>query len=185
MESGIKAAALGGMVLALAAAHDVFAAPRGDDGAQSCTNVCSRSLAPFPDIRHWNTLTIELTRTACFGKCPDYSVEIHGDGAVVFTGRRFVAHTGVYRAHISRASVRALFAKFREADYFSLPDSYRAGATDLPTYTTSIAFDGHEKHVRDYGGNIVGMPYALGELERAVDEAADTDRWVKAPDAPP
>ncbi len=179
-------------ILALAAAVAAIcpgataAPPSGSAaGGGGCTQVCARSLTPFPQIRKWDTLVITLTRTACFGKCPDYTVAIHGDGTVVFTGRRFVAHTGVYRAHISRAAVRSLFAEFRQADYFSLPDAYRARVTDLPTYTTSIAFDGHEKHVLNYGGNIIGMPFAVSEIEQAIDEAANTAQWVKAPDAPP
>ncbi len=148
--------------------------------------MCARSRSTdFPAIKNWNSLIITLSRTACFGKCPDYTVEVHGDGTVIFNGRRFVVHTGEYRARISRAAVRALVAKFRTADYFALADRYTARVTDLPTYTTSIAFDGHEKSVRDYGGQIIGAPFAVNEIENAIDEACNTAQWIKAPDAPP
>ncbi len=151
----------------------------------NCTHVCSKALADFPRVKDWKTLVITLSRTSCFGRCPDYTVEIHGDGTVIFNGRRNVVHTGEYRAHIPRAAVRALVDKFRNGDYFALNDSYRARATDLPTYTTSIAFDGRSKRVVDYGGQIIGAPFAVNEIENAIDEAANTGQWIKAPDAPP
>ena len=160
--------------------------PQGNrSGDPNCTHVCSKPLATFPAVKDWKTLVITLTRTSCFGKCPDYTVEIHGDGTVIFNGRRNVVHTGEYRARISRAAVRTLVDKFRTADYFALNDAYRARATDMPTYTTSIAYDGRQKHVQDYGGQIIGAPFAVNEIENAIDETANTAQWIKAPDAPP
>jgi Domain of unknown function (DUF6438) len=135
---------------------------------------------PFPPIRHWRSLVITLERGACFGTCPIYRVGIHGDGRVVFQGQRFVAQTGRRETRISRHAVRRLFAKFRSAEYFSLLDKYHANATDLPTFTISLAFDGHEKTVTDYGGYMIGMPAVVSELERAIDDAARTARWIKA-----
>ena len=136
---------------------------------------------PFPAIRHWRSLVIVLERGMCFGTCPVYRVEIHGNGKVVFIGHRFVAKMGTYETRISQRAVRRLFAKFRRADYFSLLDKYRAHATDLPTFTTSLTFDGHEKTVVDYGGHMIGMPEVVSDLEIAIDDAAGTQRWIKSP----
>lgn len=169
-----------------AAAAPPTAMPHSNSqGKPDCDHVCAKPLADFPRVKSWNSLVITLTRTGCFGHCPDYTVEIRGDGTVIFNGRRFVVHTGEYRAKISRAAVRALVDKFRTADYFALADRYVAHATDLPTYTTSIAFDGHQKSVKDYGGQIIGAPFAVNEIENAIDEAANTAQWIKAPDAVP
>ena len=47
--------------------------------------------AAFPEIHDWNTLRITLSRSGCYGRCPVYKVEIHGDGTVLYDGKVNVA----------------------------------------------------------------------------------------------
>ncbi len=138
---------------------------------------------PFPEIHDWNSLRITLSRTLCYGTCPDYSVEIHGDGAVIYTGNRYVAVTGVEKSRISMDGVRELLDLFRKADYFSLRDEYAARVTDNPTFFTSISFDGKTKKVRNYVGWEVGIPQGVTNIEEAIDRIADTYKWIKKPPA--
>jgi hypothetical protein len=137
---------------------------------------------PFPAIKDWNSLHITLDRTGCLGSCPSYSVEIRGDGSVTFNGRDFVRMKGVQQETISKQAVADLLDEFRRADYFSLKDRYETSVTDIATYTTSIAFDGHKKQVVDYMGLRSGMPEAVVMVERSIDEAANSDQWVKETD---
>ncbi|HEY1924641.1 MAG TPA: DUF6438 domain-containing protein, partial [Candidatus Acidoferrum sp.] len=44
----------------------------------------------FPKINDPSRVVMTLSRSGCFGFCPSYSVEIHGDGATVFKGEGFV-----------------------------------------------------------------------------------------------
>ena len=134
---------------------------------------------PFPEIHDWNSPKIELSRTGCFGTCPSYAIEVHGDGTVLYTGSAFVAVTGQHRASISRDAVAQMVEAFRAADYFSLEDKYRWGATDLPTYVTSITIDGKTKKVVDYAGQRVGMPESVSKLEIAIDRLSGVERWTK------
>lgn len=136
---------------------------------------------PFPEIHDWNSLRITLSRTLCYGTCPDYSVEIHGDGTVIYTGNRFVAVTGVQKSRISMDAVRELVDLFHKADYFSLRDAYAATVTDNPTFYTSISFDGKTKKVRNYVGWEVGIPQGVTNIEEAIDRVADTYKWIKRP----
>ncbi|GEM_PF-2451728 len=140
---------------------------------------------PFPAIADWSSLRITLVRSVCFGACPAYTVEIDGDGTVRYHGERYVAVTGNRTDRIDAAKVRALFDRFRRADYFWTFDHYRAQVTDLPQFTTSISFDGHSKSVSDYAGRWIGMPEDVYDLEGAIDEAAGTGKWVKGPDRGP
>ncbi|MGE5205030.1 MAG: ankyrin repeat domain-containing protein [Chlamydiota bacterium] len=133
----------------------------------------------FPQIKDWQSLRMTLQRTGCFGMCPSYSIEVRGDGTVLYSGRSYVAITGAHRGSISQQPVAGILEAFRQADYFSLRDKYILGATDLPTYTTSIAFDGRSKKVEDYAGLQVGMPAAVERLEKAIDDLADSARWIK------
>ena len=132
-----------------------------------------------PSVRNWNSVKITLSRTGCYGSCPSYTVEIHGDGTVLYDGGRYVAITGSHRASISSDAVSQMVEAFRAADYFSLRDKYMWGATDLPTYTTSISIDGKTKEVVDYAGEAVGMPASVSKLEDAIDRLSGVERWTK------
>lgn len=134
---------------------------------------------PMPEIDDWNSLRIKLTRTWCEGSCPDYSVEITGDGRLTYVGNGYVAVLGTRHATIPVDRVRALHEKFRDAEFFWLFDEYRDASIDNPTHTISIAYDGVTKTVTDYVGLRVGMPITVIELEYAIDETADIARWTR------
>lgn len=133
---------------------------------------------PFPQIEDWSTLRISLTRSMCFGVCPNYAIEIAGDGSVRYDGRRFVALRGTHRARLERQAIEKLYDQFRRADFFWLQDGYQALMTDQAAYEIEISFDGHRKKVHDYVGLSVGMPDAVTNLEQAVDDAVDSERWT-------
>jgi hypothetical protein len=134
---------------------------------------------PFPTIHDWDSLRITLRRTTCFGTCPSYRVEIHGDGTLLYEGQAYVAVTGSHRGSVPTETVAELVDAFRAADYYSLQDEYVWPATDLPTHETSIQIDGKLKKVKDYAGEQVGMPRSVSKLEAEIDQLADTERWTK------
>jgi hypothetical protein len=133
---------------------------------------------PFPAVSDWDSVRVKLSRTRCYGACPAYSVEIHGDGTVLYKGEAFVAVTGDKAGSISKEAVRQLVAEFRNVDYYSLGD-YSAGAFDVPTVETSIDIDGHTKKVIDQDGLWLGMPISVRKLEFKIDEIAGTKQWVE------
>jgi len=133
---------------------------------------------PFPEIRNWQSLDIELQRGGCLGTCPWYSANVTGDGTVTYVGKGCVAEKGKRQSHISVVSVAGLVQEFRNANYFSLRDYYVADITDAPTFQISISFDGRRKIVGDYEGEIVGMPSSVRNLESEIDRVAGTGRWV-------
>jgi hypothetical protein len=150
--------------------------------------------APLPPI-DYATLKIGLVRSACFGSCPDYSVTIDGSGAALFTTRsaslpgapeahrKFgpgggVLLPGEHRAGIDRAALEALIERFRAAHFFGLEREYAAPITDNPTYVLTFETGGRSWTVTDYVGEQAGMPPVVTELEKAVDAAAGTARWV-------
>jgi hypothetical protein len=91
---------------------------------------------------------------------------------------RYVEYCGEYRGHISLAAVREIFSYFRAADYFWLYPDYTYGAIDLPTYKTSIAFDGKHMAVTDYMGYQARMPLSVADLEDAIDGLAGPETWT-------
>lgn len=120
-------------------------------------------------------LIIKLERTACFGQCPVYVVSIDAAGNVTFDGTEFVGSKGRQTDRIPASRVAALLATAKRAGFFELRDSYRAPISDLPTTFVTITANGATKRVEDY----FGAPQSLKQLEREIDEAAGTRRWIR------
>ena len=51
--------------------------------------------------------------------------------------------------------------------------------TDMPTYVTSISFDGMSKSVLDYVGREAGMPRGVSDVELAIDRLSGASNWIK------
>lgn len=123
---------------------------------------------------------IGLSRGACFGMCPIYSVQIEGDGTVTYFGERFVAIEGQHKTKISPQEVDALLKQFEAAGFFSLLDEYRAEVTDNPTITIGLQVGDRKKMVVDYVGRMAGMPPTVTALELEIDRVAGTGIWINA-----
>lgn len=136
------------------------------------------SAAPAPTPENAGPVEISMTRTPCFGFCPDYTVTISGDGGVLYEGRRFVNVVGERRAQISPAQVQALLARFDAIGFDNLENEYRAGVTDLPSTTIQLVRNGRTKSVLDYGGTGAGMPESVRELQAEIDRASGAAQWV-------
>jgi hypothetical protein len=133
----------------------------------------------FPKIANWNSLVITHEHLGCFGSCPTYRLEIHGDGTVLYNGKAFVTVLGERRGKISADTVRGLFLRFRAAEFFALNDRYSAD-TDCDSTATSIAFDGHAKSVE----NQCRASRVVSRLEGEIDRAANIETWIKKPSPP-
>lgn len=133
--------------------------------------------APMPD-GPLDGVRIKLERHMCQGTCPDYSVEIDGDGTVRFTGNEYTLIRGSHRRRIPQSTVAALVKRFRDAGFWELRDRYAAEIWDLAEYKLTLTIGGKSKSVDDYVGRSVGMPASVTELEHAVDFAAGSARWV-------
>ncbi len=125
-------------------------------------------------------LRIKLVRTSCFGFCPEYSVQIFGDGRVVYEGRGLVKVKGKQEGFVSIDVVRQLVHQFFAADYFSLRSFYGDCGGDLATAVTSIDWPGVSRKVTNCGeaGIVQTIPPALGELEAAIDITVNSRQWV-------
>ena len=134
---------------------------------------------PFPEIHDWNSLRITLSRSGCYGTCPAYEIEIHGDGTVLYDGAGYVGTTGRRKLKISQPSLVKLVDAFRKADYFSHADGYIHGVTDMPTCVSSISGDGQSKSVLDYLGRDLGMPPAVSDVEEAIDRLSGASELIR------
>ena len=130
-----------------------------------------------PDI-DLNTVSFALERTGCLGRCPGYTVTLHGDGRVEYTGGSYVLVPGPHVAHVDVKTVRALLDEFRRADFLSARPRYESDTTDGPSQTIKLRYEGKEWQVYSYVGFSAGLPEVIGSLQEKIDKAAGTERWV-------
>lgn len=136
----------------------------------------------FPPVDDPAQVEISLVRGRCLGPCPVYTVTLKGTGEVSWEGRLYVAFAGPLTYQIPPGQVAALVEQFRAADFFSLQDEYEAEVTDNPAQLVTIKVGGATKSVRDYVGQMAGMPAAVTALEMEIDRIADTQRWIAGSD---
>jgi hypothetical protein len=136
----------------------------------------SRQIVP-PTLKPDSRIVISLERTRCYGSCPAYKLTVDAS-SVEYEGIGYTAVEGIHRDVVDVLAVRRLAQRFIDAGFFFFDDRYTSGWTDGTTYILSISIDGYTKTVSDYGGLSVGMPFAVSELEEAVDILARSDRWV-------
>jgi hypothetical protein len=125
-------------------------------------------------------VNITMSRSACFGACPVYYIEIHEDGKVIYRGYKNVDVIGEQSSTIPVEKVNELVNQFNHIGYFNLEDRYdELAITDQATVQTSIEIDGIFKSVHDYLGTIeVPELPKLRQLENMIDEVTNSSRWV-------
>ena len=127
-----------------------------------------------------NSVNITMSRSACFGACPVYYLEINGDGKVIYRGNKNVEVTGDRISFIPVDKIRALVNQFNSLGYFNLKDRYdEANITDQASVQTSIMIEGKFKSVHHYLGTVNSPELVkLTQLENMIDEVANSSQWV-------
>jgi hypothetical protein len=143
--------------------------------------------APSLDESSW----IELERPACSQRCPQYTLRVHGDGAITYVGSAGVARVGRRDGSIDGAAVRRLFARFAAARFFELPDESVTDRDDVLPSVLALSVGGRTKKcVRRTAASSAIDPYpTLGEtlelLANAVDFETQSRHWVGKSDRIP
>lgn len=147
-----------------------------------------RAFPADPDLGH---VVIRLRRTACLGWCPDYTVEVRGDGQVSYKGNASVLISGEHAWRVPQENVVALLDLFRRADYFKLEGYYEAAIPDLPTFITRLSIGDQHKFVLNYGGGAslddhdaltFAIPAAVMEIEDAIDRLSGAESFASGND---
>lgn len=133
---------------------------------------------PLPDVP-LEKVHIRLQREACYGGCPIYSVDVYGDGHVVYKGDRHVAVTGEHEYRIAQQRVAELVESLRAKDIWSLRKRYRAPITDHAPYLLTLDFGDRSHQIEDYVGTMVGMPKSVAAFENEIDEVSGATAWIR------
>ena len=107
-------------------------------------------------------LIISLQRTACFGTCPIYKIEIFSDGSGIYTGTRFVENIGITKFSLSETQLNLILTKAEAIGFTNMKEEYSEPISDLSTTFIQIK----DKEIRDY----TGAPKTLKNLESLIDQ---------------
>lgn len=93
--------------------------------------------------------SIQMTRGACFGRCPSYTVSIESNGNAAYQGRTFAPYEGEYVKTFSPQQVAALFAEFSKYRLDTCQENYKVMLPDLPGMDFTLIINGKEKTIRN------------------------------------
>ena len=144
---------------------------------------------PTPDLgalsdADLKAATIRLERTRCYGSCPAYTVTIHGDGRVEYSGTFGVKVKEARTGRVEPEAVKRLLSQFAQAKFLAIKEDYSAEkcscsrrCTDMASAVTELVAGGVKHRVNHcYGCGCA--PKALFELESAIDKAAQVEQWT-------
>jgi len=117
---------------------------------------------------------IGMERSGCLGPCPAYTVIIHSDGSVHYTGTKHVVRMGKHTGRLTKWTYNQLAEYVIDMGYADLQESYNAPVTDQPTCYTTAVINGQRKLVRNYAD--VG-PANLWALQAAIDGVLAEVQW--------
>jgi hypothetical protein len=113
--------------------------------------------------------SITLSRSSCFGTCPEYTVTFRRDLSAELKGVQFIEPLGTTIGHVSAYAYARLCCMIDEMHFTSFRPSYDAGWTDDAASTVTVTTaTGRVIAVRDYGR--VG-PVSLQALIAMLDAA--------------
>ncbi len=110
---------------------------------------------------------MELSKSACFGPCPNYSLKIYNDRTVEFNGRNFTAVEGIHTATLSKEDFNSLIRKFEKADLNELADNYTDPMIpDLQVVKLSYSNGDYTKTIAKHSGEPENAEELVEELEK-------------------
>ena len=117
-----------------------------------------------------------IQRTACFGRCPIYTLTVYDDGSAELFAERWLEQEGKFTATVDQSKFQNLLEKAEAINFFELEDVYNSEAvTDLPSTITTLRRDDELKQiVNRYQG-----PQELSDFEKFFDELYLKSDWKK------
>ncbi len=123
---------------------------------------------------------MEMYKSPCFGKCPQFTLTIQDDLTALYVGKSNTDKIGLFKRSITKEQYKELKAAFDKADFLSRPDEYETYVADAQSVTLTHHLKSGPKSVK----GVFDRPAELVELERMMDKIANTGDWMKVTDMP-
>ncbi|MCB0397661.1 MAG: hypothetical protein KDD36_13485 [Flavobacteriales bacterium] len=121
-----------------------------------------------------DSLFASISRSPCFGRCPEYDLRIYRSGYTIYDAKRFTDTVGVFYTILPREKLDKIKEYANEIGYFEMEDSYdNQYVTDIPGVDTRCHFDGKDKSIHNrYQG-----PRELSSFEKFLDDQVKDVEW--------
>ena len=90
-------------------------------------------------------VSVKVHRTACFGRCPEYKIEINTSGVATYTAVRFNTDSGIYRKTIGSKKTMAVINEFQKYRVDTCSDMYENRIPDVPGIVFTIKYKNKTK----------------------------------------
>ncbi len=119
---------------------------------------------------------ITFQETACFGKCPIFTMTIKGEtNMITYLGQQNVTKIGTFTKTISNDSISKLDEVFDKIHFFDLHDKDMGRIPDLPSIIITYSSNGKTKKIEES----TNKSSSLRELESLLMTIADSEGWRK------
>lgn len=125
---------------------------------------------------------ITMSRGACFGRCPVYTLSIIANGLATYEGRNSTEFKGTYQKQLGATAVAEIFKRAGDYRVDTLKGDYVVSISDLPGLDFIFTINGKEKKVHNAGFG----PRYLSNFARFIDETVAVDSsWKKTKEPEP
>ena len=141
------------------------------------------SLTHDADIK---SLTIQLSRGPCYGRCPSYTITIHGNGLLEYVGGKYARIACSQTEIVSNEQVTQILQQLDRAHFFALEDRAFMWCFDSSSLSISVLVDGKSKRVISDGGCVGSKSGQQAQFVRAadnIDTIVGSERWVRCENA--
>lgn len=127
-------------------------------------------------VNNTNMKSALMGRSACFGKCPSYTIEVFETGILRYTGKSFVTKEGVYEKNIGANKAISFLKEFNTIRPDTLHYLYQTKVADLPGFYFFISYPDSVKRVI----NADAGPEMLRDWAQKFDQLSPLDdSWTK------
>lgn len=129
---------------------------------------------------------LTLVRGPCYGRCPEYTVSLYGDGRVEYQGTAAVAVTGAASGRADSAAVWAAYEVLLANGVSAADTVYGVDhpvcqpyIPDTPVVTLGVQVARSVRRIQFEAG-CAGAPSYLRRASEQIDSVAAVDGWVRA-----
>jgi hypothetical protein len=93
-------------------------------------------------------ISVTMHRTPCYGRCPDYTIELNKDGSVIYTGIRFTADSGAFTKYIG-AKAGEIINMLSADRVDTCKNRYMNRMQDMPGVNFTIRYKDSSKYIQN------------------------------------
>lgn len=122
-----------------------------------------------------DSLYLSYERTACYGRCPIYKINIYDGGYATYDGINFVDKMGKFHGYFAESTLIDLEKTLNDMYFFQLEDAYdNPSLSDLPSKIIVVNTPVREKRITAR----YNVPQELIQLFEKIDGIIDANEWL-------